>query len=343
MNVELSDRQKNVLQSIVQEYISSAVPVSSKTLTAGYKLGVSAATIRNEMAALEELGCLTHPHTSAGRVPTEKGYRYYVENLMQRTVLPGDEQRMINHQFHQTRSELEQWLRLSAAVLAHISQNASLITAPTSGHSQLKHVDIVSIQDTTALVILVIHGGIVKQQIVSLQQSVSREQLSVIARQLTDLWSDLDARGIAKASHGLVGLSAEVSQVAIDTMRRIDAHRSSEIYRDGLLNVMRQPEFEDKQKIVQQIIRALEESWLVEQLVDETLQRGGIQIIIGGEGKWDELSQVSLVLARYGIDDKMTGVMGIVGPMRMSYGRSISAVRYISYLMSDLINNLYGE
>ena len=341
--VELSERQRHVLRSVVQEYINSATPVSSKVITADYELGVSSATIRHEMAMLEELGFLTQPHTSAGRVPTEVGYRYFVENLMRSDVLPTAEQRMISHQFHQSRLELDQWLRLSAAVLAHASQNASLVTAPKSGQCFLKHVDLVSIQETVMLLILVLQGGIVKQQILTLEQPASRDELSMLARQLTDLWSGLEADGIAEASRWLATeLAGQVAAVTVETMRRIEARLSSDIYRDGLLNVLNQPDFKEHQNMLQQTIRALEEQWLVEQLVDDVLQRGGIQIIIGGEGRWGELSQVSIVLARYGIDKQISGVMGVIGPMRMPYGRSVSVVRYMSHLLSNLVGNLYG-
>jgi len=339
---KLTKRQQHVLQSIVQEYIKSVIPVSSKIIMTEYELGVSSATIRNEMAILEELGFLTQPHTSAGRVPTETGYRYFVENLMGPPALPSAEQRMISHQFHQSRLELDQWLKLCAAVIAHTSQNASLVTAPKSRSCQVKHIDIVSIQDTVALLILVLQGGTLKQQIIALDQPTDRDTLSTVARQLTDIWAGLNLAGVIKNSFALSGLSARVSEVVIETMQRIDARRSSDIYRDGLLNVLNQPEFHDQQDILQQTIRALEERWLVEQLIDGVLRRGGIQIIIGGEGKWHELSQVSIVLARYGIDNEMTGVMGVIGPMRMSYGRSVSIVRYMSDLMSDLVEQLYG-
>lgn len=331
-----------MLRCVVKEYINSATQVSSKSITTHYDLGVSSATIRNEMAALEELGYLHQPHTSAGRVPTETGYRYFVENLMSQDVLSNSEQRMISHQFHQSRLEVDQWLRLSAAVLAHSSQNASLVTAPKSGHCRLKHIEIVSIQETTALLILVLQGGTLKQQILSLEQPFTREELSVLAHQLTDLWSGLEANSVVEASLNLTGLAALVSEVTVSTMNRIDARRSSDVYRDGLLNVIDQPEFREHQEILQQTIRALEERWLIEQLVEETLQQGGIQIIIGGEGRWDELSQVSIVLTGYGIANQVSGVMGIVGPMRMSYGRSVSIVRYMSNLMSDLIRDLYN-
>jgi heat-inducible transcriptional repressor len=337
----LSERQQIVLRLIVQEYIKSATPVSSKVLTEEYTLGVSSATIRNEMAALEEMGYLMHPHTSAGRVPTEAGYRYFVEKLMEKVDLPADEQRMINHQFHQARLELDQWLRLSAAVLAHTSRSVALVTAPKSARCHLKHLELISIRDQTVLLILVLQEGTVKQQVLTLDEPVTQDELSPAARQLTDLWAGLDAESIAATATTLSIISAQVSEVIVETMSRIDARSTSDIYRDGLLNILNQPEFDDREGI-QQMIRALEERRLVDQLVNEALQHGGVQIIIGGEGKWEELSEVGVVLARYGVNDDVIGAMGVLGPTRMAYGRAVSVVRYMSQLMSELISDVYG-
>ncbi len=336
-----SERQQLVLRLVIEQYVRSAAPVGSKTITHGYNLGVSAATIRNDMAALEEMGYLTHPHTSAGRIPTEVGYRYFVEKLMEQSDLPVAEQRMISHQFHQARLELDQWLRLSAAVLAHTSQNASLVTAPKSERCHLKHLELISIRDNVILLILVLQGGTLKQQILSLDTPVDQEELSPLAMRLTSLWSQLDAGQIALSATALTGLAAKVGEVILSIMCRIDARRSSDIYHDGLLNILNQPEFR-QQAGIQQVIRALEERRLVDQLVDRVLQEGGVQIIIGGEGQWNELSEVSIVLARYGVENEITGAMGVVGPVRMTYGRAVSIVRYMSRLMSDLLSDLYG-
>ncbi len=338
---ELTDRQQAVLRLIIQEYIESATPVSSKLIMGSSNLGVSSATIRNEMAALEKLGYLAQPHTSAGRVPTELGYRYFVEKLMEKVDLPKEEQRMITHQFHQARLEVDQWLRLTAAILAHISSNASLVTAPKSNQCHLKHVELISIQDTTVLLILVLQGGTVKQQIMTLNSPVEQGELSILARQLTEAWKSKDADDIDGTITPLLdALSQKVHQEVVDTMRRIDARRSSDVYRDGLLNTLDQPEFREKDG-VEQIIRALEERHFVEQLVSEALHHGGVQIIIGGEGKWEELSEVGIVIARYGINDKITGAMGVLGPVRMPYERTVSVVQYMSRLMSELMGDLY--
>jgi heat-inducible transcriptional repressor len=338
---ELTERQQTILRLIVQQYIQSATPVSSKSIIEDYNLGISSATVRNEMAILEEKGYLIQPHTSAGRVPTEAGYRYFVEKLMEKVDLTAEEQRMISHQFHQARLELDQWLRLSAAVLAHTAHNASLVTAPKSTNCHLKHIELITIREQTVLLILVFQEGLLKQQILTFDQPVNQDELGPLARQLTDLWQGLDANEVAAMPEPLSEVGTKVRKVVVETMRRLDARRSSDIYRDGLLNVFNQPEFKDREGI-RQIIRALEERRFVEQLVGQALERGGVQIIIGGEGKWEELSDVGIVLTRYGAGEEIMGVMGVLGPVRMPYERTVSVVRYMSQLMSDFVSDLYS-
>jgi heat-inducible transcriptional repressor len=339
---ELSQRCQAVLRLVVREYIRTATPVSSKAISERFNLGVSPATIRSEMAYLEENGYLTHPHTSAGRVPTEKGYRYFVEKLMGESQLSPTERRTISHQFHQARLELDQWMRLSAAVLAHNVQGASLVTAPKSSRCQVKHLEMISIRDEVALLILVLKEGTVKQQILSLDAPTTQEELGPIARRLTHLWSGCDQTQVAATVESLMDVERQVAAVVIETMHRLDARTSSEIYRDGLLNVFAQPEFVHSES-AQQIVRALEERQFIEGMVSEVMERGGLQIIIGGEGRWEELSEISVVLARYGIDDEAAGALGVLGPVRMQYDRAVSVVRYVSELMSDLILDLYGR
>ena len=339
---ELTPRCQTILRLVVREHIRTAAPVSSKAIDELYGLGVSPATIRNEMAVLEEKGYLTHPHTSAGRVPTEKGYRYFVEKLMGESHLSPTERRTISHQFHQARLELDQWMRLSAAVLAHNARGASLVTAPKSSRCEVKHLELIAIRDEFALLILVLKEGTVKQQILTLDTPMSQEELGPIAHRLTFLWSGCDQTAVAATLDSLMDFERQVADVVLDTMRRLDARTSSEIYRDGLLNVFSQPEFVHSES-AQQIVRVLEERQFIEGMVSEVMQRGGLQIIIGGEGRWEELSEVSVVLARYGIDEQATGALGVLGPVRMQYDRAVSVVRYVSQLMSDLIGDLYGR
>src|SRR6476620_11195987 len=175
---ELGQRKAAVLHTIVEEYVRTGEPVGSETIAERASLGVSSATIRNEMAALEELGFLTHWHTSAGRAPTDAGYRYYVENLMDRTPLSATEQRTIRHHFYQLRFELDQWIQLAGAVLARTAQNASVVTPPRSYQARFKHLELIAIHDTTVLLVLVLHDGTIRQQTFALDTARSQDELS---------------------------------------------------------------------------------------------------------------------------------------------------------------------
>lgn len=339
--MDLSTRQQKILKIIIGEYIHSDMPIGSNTLLKKHRLGISSATVRSEMAHLEELGYLTQPHTSAGRVPTDRGYRYFVEHLMDNASLSQTEQLTIQHQFHQARLELDQWMRLSATVLASSTQSASLVTSPKVTQCKLKHIELISIQDYVVLLILVLQEGTVKQQIINLDTPHTQDELRAISRQLTELWINGDAPTLSIASTNLSGLAEHIATVVLEMMKRVDSRKTSEMYHAGLLQLLEQNIASGN--VMEQIIRVVEERNLIEQLVGQTLTQNGIQIIIGGEGKWDDLSQVSIILSRYGTAEGASGALGVVGPTRMSYRRAVSIVQYMSHLMSNLISDLYGE
>ena len=338
---ELTDRRQAVLGLVVRQYIATATPVGSKTIVEQYGLGISSATIRNEMAYLEEQGYLTHPHTSAGRVPTENGYRYFVERLMGEAELPLAEQRTIRHQFHQARLDLEQWMRLAAAVLARAAHSTSLVAAPTFAQCRFKHLELIAAHSSRLLLVLVLRGGMVKQQMLTLTHPVTQEELNQVANRLNALFTSLSADQIVASSYQWMPLEEQIADLVIEIMGEAEARSSGEIYRDGLLNIFRQPEFGEIEH-VRQIIRVLEEQSLLEAILAEVLNSTGVQVIIGGEGRWDELSECSVVLAPYGEAGRAVGALGVLGPMRMRYGRAISTVRYVADLLSDLIYDLYG-
>jgi heat-inducible transcriptional repressor len=337
----LTDRRQAVLGLVVRQYIATATPVGSKTIVEQYGLGISSATIRNEMAYLEEQGYLTHPHTSAGRVPTEKGYRYFVERLMGEAELPLAEQRTIRHQFHQARLDLEQWMKLAAAVLARTAHSTSLVAAPTVAQCRFKHLELIAAHGDRLLLVLVLRGGMVKQQMLTLTHPAAQEKLNQVANRLDDLFTGLRADQIVASSYRLAPLEEQIANLVIEMMEEAEARCSGEIYRDGLLNIFRQPEFGEIES-VRPIIRILEEQSLLEAILAEVLSASGVQVIIGGEGRWDELSECSVVLAPYGEAGRAVGALGVLGPMRMRYGRAISTVRYVANLLSDLIYDLYG-
>jgi heat-inducible transcriptional repressor len=337
---ELTDRRQAVLGLVVRQYIATAMPVGSKTIVEQYGLGISSATIRNEMAYLEEQGYLTHPHTSAGRVPTEKGYRYFVERLMGEAELPLAEQRTIRHQFHQARLDPEQWMRLAAAVLARTAHSTSLVAAPTVARCHFKHLELIAAHGSRILLVLVLREGVIKQQTLTLIHPVAQEELSQVADRLNGLLAGLSTDQIAASSYHLTPLEEQIAKLVVRIMEEAEARSSGEIYRDGLMNIFRQPEFSEMEN-VRPIIRILEEQSLLEAILAEVLNSSGVQVIIGGEGRWHELSECSVVLAPYGEAGRAVGALGILGPMRMRYGRAISTVRYVADLLSDLIYDLY--
>jgi heat-inducible transcriptional repressor len=340
MMEELTARQQLILGLVVRQYTNSAQPVGSKTVQ-DYGLGVSSATIRNEMARLEELGYLTHPHTSAGRVPTEQGYRYFVERLMSESRLPLEEQRTIRHQFHQVGVDLEQWMRLAASVLARTARSAAMVTSVKMEQSHLKHIELIGIHETMALLIVVLEGGVVRQQMLSLDEAMSQDTLSQVTNRLNDLCVGSSARRVVACRHQVGAFEQQVLDIVAQVMNQVDKQADLHLYRDGLINILHQPEFYVPES-ARNVIQLFEERTLLEDLLTEMLEVGGMQVIIGGEGRWNELRECSLVVSPYGISGEVTGALGVMGPMRMPYNRAISAVRYVAGLMSDLFRELYG-
>ncbi len=336
---ELTERQEQILATVVKEYVESAAPVGSETLRRR-GLGFSAATIRNELALLEETGYLTHPHTSAGRVPTEKGYRYFVESLMEEFELPPVEQRMIRHQFHQVTLDVDQWMGLSAAVLAHAAHGAALVTAPQSARCRLKHLQLIGIGDQVALLVMVLQEGTVKQQLLALTQSRTQEELNHVSNHLNNLFSGLTAGQIRAKGVELGDLEAAVMKLSEAMMVQVDRRTFREVYRDGLLDILRQPEFAAVDRM-QALVEMLEQRQFLEGMLMDLAPASGVQVVIGNESRHDELSDYSMVLARYGLPEA-SGVLGVIGPLRMQYARTIGVVRYVAGLLDDLMERMYG-
>lgn len=339
----LSERQETILALIVHDYIDNATPVSSKKLTEKYQLGISSATIRNEMAELTDAGVIRQPHTSAGRVPTEKGYRYFVRRLLGETELSTQEKRTISHQFHQVRTGVEQWVRLAASVLAQVSRVASVVTAPHPERAILKHLELINTSGRQVLMVLVLQGGDVRQQILTLSEMINQERLSRVAILVTRACFGLYADGVLKQASKFSGLEQEVTHLVADIMQRADAVSAGEIHHDGISNVLNQPEFATSES-ARNALRLLEERGFLEEVLAKALspQIGGVQVVIGGEGAWKELRECSMILARYGAHGYATGALGVLGPTRMAYGRTISAVQYVAGLMSDLVFETYA-
>ncbi len=344
--IELSDRQKTLLLLTVRDYIDEAQPVGSKRLVEHYQLDLSSATIRNEMAALTEMGYLRQPHTSAGRVPTEEGYRYFVSQLVNQAELPETVQHTISHQFHQARRDVDQWMHLAASILAHQSQGASVVTAPRAEKALFQHVELIATQGRQVLMVLVLVGGEVSQQLLTLAEPVSQQRLSEAAARLNSQLTGLAVDELANQPIHADLLEQDILMLISQDVRRTAESRSGEIYTDGLTNVLSAPEFSESDD-ARKALRIFEERSTMQDFLARALLNsnvGGLQVLIGGEGEWEELRQCSMVLARYGVPGLATGTLGVLGPMRMSYARTIPTVRYVAGLLSDLVNNrITGE
>ncbi len=341
---KLTPRQRTILGLVVREYVKSASPVSSRALVEHYGIQVSTATVRNELALLEELGYLTHPHTSAGRVPTHKGYNHFVERLLGEAELPLQEQRTIAHQFHQVRPDFEQWMPLAASVLARTTSGAALVTAPRAAQARYKHLQLISTQGRSVLLVLVLHGGLVKQQMLNLPEPLDQKALNEASDRLNQLCSGLTTAEIKTRVDQLPSFEANVAGLVLDIMQHTATSTAGTVYRDGLSEVLQEPEFAEGDR-AQGLVRVMEEHSFLEAVLADALspETGSVRVLIGGEGRWDELRACSLVLARYGVTGFVTGALGVVGPTRMLYGRAISGVRFVAGLLSDLVYDIYAE
>jgi heat-inducible transcriptional repressor len=333
----LTERQQRILELIIQHYVSANRPVGSKALVE--PLDVSSATIRNDMVVLEEAGLIASPHTSAGRIPTEAGYRYYVQHIQGTGQLSLVERRMIAHQFHQAPTDIEQWMRLAATMLSRTAQSASLVTAPYSRNTRFKHLELIATQGRMVLMVLVLHNGDVRQRMLTLAEPLSQERLSESAARLSQLAVGLTVTQLKSQLTDLNTLEQEILDLVTEIM--IEADRPHLVYRDGLTELL--GAF-DENEGAEQALRVLEEQTALETLLNEANPTvGNIRVVIAGEGRWDDISLLSIVLGRYGVDGHATGTLGVLGPTRMRYGRAISAVRYMADLMSNLLVNIYGD
>jgi len=342
---DLTERQKIILALVIRDYIEQAQPVGSNYLLETYGLKFSSATIRNEMVALTDLGLLRQPHTSAGRVPTEEGYRYFVRQLMGHQDLPDTTKRTISHQFLQAGLDVDRWMRLAASVLAQQSQGASLVTAPHPEQPVFKHIELIATHGRQVLLVLVLAAGEVSQQMLALAEPVAQERLSATAARLNNLLAGLRPDEIAAINTPQDALERDILRLIADDMRRLGAVITGEVYHDGLTHVLAEPEFSELDS-ARSALRIFEERPLLEDLFNRTMinsEMGGVQVLIGGEGAWQELREFSMVLARYGVPGLATGMLGVLGPIRMPYGRAISTVRFVASLLSDLVEDLHAD
>ncbi|MCC6382506.1 MAG: heat-inducible transcription repressor HrcA [Dehalococcoidia bacterium] len=340
----MSERRARILAFIVDDYVDSAQPVGSQALVARHALGLSSATVRNEMAALEDEGLITQPHTSAGRIPSHTGYRYYVRSLMPERDLSQQERLKILHQFHQGARQLEEWAGLAASVLATSLHNVAIATQPHTVDIRLKQLQLVEVSENRALLVVVTSDASVHQQTLEFPVSVNQEQLTRLAQRLNAEFSGKMAAElpVREAVEPLSPVDATVVAAVADLLLRVQRDAIEEPIVEGVRDLLRQPEFDGSDRILD-TLEAVEERRLRRAIPSRAVGEADVAVVIGDENREGPYQDMSFVLARYGTRGGPAGVIGVLGPTRMAYGDAVAHVRYVGDVLTELIRAFYGE
>ncbi len=334
----LTTRQADLFRRVVEHYVEAASPISSANLVKQDELPVSSATVRNELAELEEWGLVFRPHTSAGVVPTESGYRYYVEALVGRRELSETQRHTIRHQFHQVELDEVGWVRLAGAMLAQMSSALAVITPVRSHASRLLAIDLVPLTDTRIVLVEVLDGGRVQRAAFDLPASVSPEELQRLGRALSAAYTghspDQVRQDVARGNPDDLG--PIIMDIALELMDRADQTVGEGPFVYGFSQVMNQPEFEDSAPI-RGLLEALDAGTLVSALQPSDLPIGDVRVVIGREHGEAFLHPYGAVVATYGEPATGRGTIAVIGPTRMPYSHAIPSVRYVANVLSEIV------
>jgi heat-inducible transcriptional repressor len=337
----VNERSGRILNYIVRRYITEAVPIPSQAVADKADLGVSPATIRNEMAQLEQDGYLIRPHTSAGCIPSDKGYRYYVESI-ENIALPREEQYLISHTFHQVEKEVEAWLSLTASLLARLTQNVAVVSLPKAMDCKLKHLELISVQDARALMVVVLEGATVKQKLITFDEAVTQPDLTAISNTLNNAYGGMTRKEIAQSKIELTTLEKKASVHLMEMMQTEDSKEYQEPYLEGWHFMLDKPEFAQGNQM-RQLMELVERRGLLKVIIPENLSAPGVQVVIGKENQYEGIQNCSVVICRYGLPEEASGTLAVVGPTRMPYSHTIPTVYYLSSVLNQLIGGLYGN
>jgi heat shock gene repressor HrcA len=343
----LDDRKRRILQAIIDDYIDTAEPIGSRTIARKHELGLSSATIRNEMSDLEEMGYLEQPHTSSGRVPSDKGYRLYVDQLITIKELSKEDVETIRLAMETRINELSQLIRQASAVMSRFTRYTSMAITPQMKTSILKALQVVPLESGKALVVVVTNAGVVRNQLVKLAIDVKPDVLIRISNMLNEKLSGLTLEQISSRVISEIeeetGVPREillpVLEGAAECINLID---NPEVYLEGTTNIFNYPEFRDVIK-AKEFMSIMDEKANLCRLLAESLDKGGITIRIGSENDISGIQDCSLVTAKYRVGDTLIGSIGIIGPTRMEYPRVISSMNHIRRMINREISKLLGS
>jgi heat-inducible transcriptional repressor len=336
----MENRKQAILRAVVQEFTTSAVPVGSQALQSRYFVNLSSATIRSELADLVDLGYLTQRHTSAGRLPTDSGYRYFVDFLMDVEPIPDQVRAYINDEMRTAPADEQGMVERVAMTLAAATQNASVASAPQGALARIKHVDLVSLEPQDVLLILLLEGNLLRQQVVKTSDPATQAQLTRLAARLN---GSLAGRTSDEARRHYdaapLGLEKELLGRVIAVLDIYEKGSDNLVVHDGVRNLLRQPEFAESSR-VHQVLEVLEETRYLTVLLRQLIGDSDLQIVIGSENASDQLRGCAVVLTSYGPSDRIKGVLGVVGPTRMAYSQTVARLQAVARAASDRMAEL---
>ena len=342
---ELNEREKSILRYIIQQFILTASPVGSRNITKRYDLGISPATVRNIMSDLEDSGFIDHPHTSAGRIPTDKGYRFYVDSLMNVQIIDHNEKNLIDKEFENKIDDRDELLKITSNILSKITRQLACVTYPKLETGALERLQIISLSSTRILVVMSIRGGLVKTITIEFASEIKESQINDVQNLLNERLSGLSFKEI-RATFNERFKDVEEDQKAIirlflDSADKVfkDVRNSDGIYITGAKNVIQQPEFDDPERF-QGVIELLEDKDIIVHILDKTedMNSNDVYISIGKENEDQKLLDYSLITKEYKIGD-VSGHLGIIGPKRMEYSKVIAIVDYVAKMLTETLKN----
>ncbi len=343
MASELDGRKKQILKVVTDDYISSAEPVGSRTIARRYDLGLSPATIRNEMADLEEGGYLEQPHTSAGRVPSEKGYRYYVDALMSMRQLNGKEIELIYNELEKHHHEIEVLIHQTSKILTQLTKYPSMVLGPQIQTAIIKHIQLVKLSEKTILVLIVTDTGCVENKVIEFENGITDLELDRISNLLNQKLrgvnlKDLKSNVIKEIRSEMVFQDQFFNEAIKVLIKSIADHSQERVFLDGATKILEQPEFSDIIKF-KPLLKVLEEEETIYKLLTNNLQRGA-KVKIGSENESLGIQDCSVITAGYEIAGRTVGVIGVLGPTRMEYAKVLPIVEYTAGILSELLTQI---
>ncbi|MGM9540674.1 heat-inducible transcriptional repressor HrcA [Anaerovibrio sp.] len=339
----LDERKQRILQAVIQDYISSAEPVGSRTLARKYDLGVSPATIRNEMADLEMLGYLEHIHTSSGRVPSSKGYRLYVDSLLPVQPMTDAEKAMIDKWYKAKVQQLDQVFQETAKIISRLTRNVSLVLAPQISKAAFRCMQFLPLDDHRVIAVLMTDAGFVENRIMEMPAGSSFEDFQRMAKVINGCLAGHTLGAIRSGS--LKKIEAEIGDDGLyeSAMNLIDkalnSQRRERLYLGGTTEMMEQPEFHNVDK-VKELLIMLEKDQLMKDILKAHLG-DGLTVTIGQENEYSGIKDCSIITATYHLDGELLGSMAVLGPTRMEYGRTMSLLNYMNNNLTEVIKRLH--